>query len=76
MQKLMAWDMNDRTDSFINRLKSGKIKHLISIENYSSGKRTIEIYESVFKLKSRLKETNAFVVVTRNTPNDKVVQLT
>ena len=29
---------------------------------------TVEILESVFTLKSRLKETSAFVVVTRNTP--------
>ena len=30
---------------------------------------TVEIHESVFTLKFRLKETNAFVIVTRNTPN-------
>ena len=38
LQKLMDWDMNDRTDSFINGLKSGKIKHLISIENFRLAK--------------------------------------
>ena len=29
---------------------------------------TVEIHESVFMLRSRSKETNAIVVVTRNTP--------
>ena len=60
LQKLMDWDMNDRTDSFINGLKSGKIKHLISIENYSSGKRTIEqVKDHAVYLAGRLTLTEA-----------------
>ena len=42
LQRLMAWELNDRTDSFINGLRNLTIKRLISLENYSGTTRTID----------------------------------